>query len=362
MDAPHRRYATSGRAAISLALRLIGAKPGSAVLLPTYHCTTMVAPVVHLGLQPRFFPVTAQGAPDLVWLRQADLTGVVAILAAHYFGLPQPMASLREFCDARGIALIEDCAHAFFGLSDGRPVGSWGDVAIASLTKFFPVPEGGLIASRTRPLDTLTFDSPSLRNEIKAAADAIELGARYRRFPGLDPLLNGVFYLKRLLRRQHSHLDDAPGPNGIDLGNLMSGLLQSTTRPAHAVTRIVETVNQERIVSIRRRNYLELARQLSGVTGSRILRPELPAGAAPYVFPLYVDDHLGTYQRLRASGVPIFCWDQLWPGTPAIENDCGLDWAMHVFQLGCHQDLSSRDIADMARIVRNVIETSRPSP
>ena len=30
------------------------------------------------------------------------------------------MSAVRAFCDARGIALIEDCAHAFFGVSEGR--------------------------------------------------------------------------------------------------------------------------------------------------------------------------------------------------------------------------------------------------
>ena len=119
------------------------------------------------------------------------------MLAAHYFGLPQPMAAMRAFCDERGISLIEDCAHAFFGVSDDRPVGSWGDVAIASLTKFFPVPEGGLLASATRPLDSLFLTPRSFRDELKAAADAIEIGARHDRFPGLNWLFNCVFGLKR---------------------------------------------------------------------------------------------------------------------------------------------------------------------
>ena len=76
---------------------------------------------------------------------------------------------------------------------------------------------------------------------------------------------------------------------------------------------------------------------------------------APYVFPLYVDDPAASYQRLRSAGIPIFRWDEIWPGTPAIEGDYGLDWSTHVFQLGCHQDLSPEDIDAMADTVRTII-------
>src|SRR5690349_21294936 len=141
--------------AIALALRALQIRPGDKVLVPTYHCPTMIAPVVQCGAQPMFYPVTASGDVDLKWLQRTTLAGARALLATHYFGIPQPMSGLRAFCDAQRIALIEDCAHAFFGVSEGVPLGSLGDMAIASLPKFFPVSEGGLIVSATRPLEDL---------------------------------------------------------------------------------------------------------------------------------------------------------------------------------------------------------------
>ena len=82
---------------------------------------------------------------------------------------------------------------------------------------------------------------------------------------------------------------------------------------------------------------------------------DLPEGAAPYVFPLYVDDPEPSYQRVRSVGVPIYRWDEIWPGTPVIEGDHGPGWSKHVFQLGCHQDLSSEDIDAIADTVRTII-------
>src|SRR5438309_4000555 len=110
------------------------------------------------------------------------------------------MSRLRAFCDGHGIALIEDCAHAFFGVCEGVAVGSWGHIAIASLPKFFPVPEGGLIASSARPLNGLAFAPCSWRDEVKAAANAIEIGVIHGRVPGLNALLRGAFGVKNWLR------------------------------------------------------------------------------------------------------------------------------------------------------------------
>src|SRR5262249_17715805 len=179
---------------------------------------------------------------------------------------------------------------------------------------------------------------------------------RYGQFPGLNFLLGIVFGLKRWLRGHRGALGAAtPAAAGEPKQPVPERLLASV-RPALAVRYITNSVHRARIVALRRRNYMELARRFSGMTGARALAGELPENAAPYVFPLYVEDPAASYQRLRAAGVPIFRWDEIWSGTPAIENDHGLDWATHVFQLGCHQDLSLQDIAAIAETVKRTIE------
>jgi len=359
LDARYRRYTISGRAAIAHALRLLEVAPGDKVLVPTYHCPTMIAPVVQATAQPMFYPVTASGAPDLQWLNAADLTGVRVMLAAHYFGLPQPMGQVRGFCVGRRIALIEDCAHAFFGMSEGRPVGGWGDVAIASLTKFFPVPEGGLIVSDTLPLDRLHMEPRGWYGQVKAAADAFELGIRYGRFHGLNGVFGPLFGLKDRLRQPERPVENGqlPSPPGLPAASR----LLSLSHPALAARWISKLAHQARIVALRRRNYERLAERLDGLTGSRPLRPMLPPASAPYVFPLHVDDPTASYQRLRGSGIPIFCWDEVWPETPRLAGDYGLDWSTRVYQLGCHQDLSLDEVDAIADRVCEVLGSAPAS-
>jgi dTDP-4-amino-4,6-dideoxygalactose transaminase len=354
LSAAHRRYTASGRAAIALALRVLGAGPGDRIFVPTYHCPTMIAPVVRAGAQPVFYPITSSGAPDLDWLQRTGTAGARALLAAHFFGIPQPMSALRAFCDQSRIALIEDCAHAFFGSAEGVPVGSWGDLAIASLPKFFPVPEGGVLASATRALADAPLQPVRWRAEAGALLDAVEIGAEHRRFPGLNALLGAAFTVKTRLRRRLARPPARGGPVAPREPTAMDTRLDSLAQTVTA--RWISTcVRESRIVERRRRNYAALSSRLARLRGARVLRPDLPEEAAPYVLPLYVDDPAASYQRLREAGVPLFRWDEVWPGTPVLAGDHGLDWAVRVFQLACHQDLSPEDIDDIAATVCRIV-------
>ena len=352
MDAKHRRYTVSGRAAIGLALQVLGVGSGGRVLVPTYHCPTMIAPIVTAGAVPVFYPIGPTGEPSLDFLKEQGSRQARAMLVTHYFGIPQAMAGIRQFCDENGLALIEDCAHAFFGVSDGRAVGGWGDVAIASLTKFFPVPEGGLIVSNDVPLQQLLLLPRSWKEELRAIADAFHVGAEHGRLKGLNTLLRALFSLKAWLKRG-AELERPPAVG-------RTGNADDLTRPAQAVGAarwITNRVHRGRIAARRRHNYARLAKRLSGLRGAYPLVPDLPAGAVPYVFPLYVDRPEHSYQPLRRTGIPIFRWDLRWPSTPTLEaGDHGLDWSTHVFQLGCHQDLTEYDIERIAATVRLIVD------
>jgi len=65
------------------------------------------------------------------------------------WGHPVQQRAMRELCDKTGIAWMEDFSHAHFAEFEGRPVGSWGDVACASLqgNKFVSGGEGGLLVT-----------------------------------------------------------------------------------------------------------------------------------------------------------------------------------------------------------------------
>ena len=187
LDGADARMVTSGRVAIGLALRAFGLKAGDRVLVPAYHSPSMIPPVHWCGAEVVFYRVHLDTTPDLDDIA-AKLDGVKAIMATHFFGIPQDLAPLRALCDRHGIGLIEDCAHCFFGERAGVAVGSTGDYAIGSSMKFFPIYEGGCLVSRRHRLD-LRLQGAGAGFEAKAALNALEAAFAHGRLPVLRALL-----------------------------------------------------------------------------------------------------------------------------------------------------------------------------
>lgn len=360
LDLPDCHFTTSGRASISLALQALGVRANELVLLPTYHCPTMVAPAATLGAEPFFYPVDDHGTPDLTWLSAQDLRGARVMLVAHFFGLPQPMARIRRWCDERGIALIEDCAHALFGASDGRPIGSWGDVAIGSLTKFLPVPEGGcLVLNRGQRPPALS--SCGMRTQAKMLLDIVEEGARHGRLGVAGRGFTASLDALRALRKSVSaptaasfKADSAAAVISIDTALTLRELSWGSRTLALRLPR-------ERIVEQRRRNHALLTQGLQGIEGVALIQPDLPPGSSPYVLPIWVRQPDPGYQALRAESIPVFRWDRLWPSMPVLPGDAGWNWSHHVIQLACHQDLMPQDIDRMLSAVRRHFSSSDPT-
>ncbi len=343
-------FTISGRTAILHGLRALGVGVGDRVLLPTYHCPTMVEPVVLLGAEPLFYPIDEHGLADMGTLSRLDLGGVRAMLAAHFFGLPLDLRPVRAFCDAHGFALIEDCAHAYFGRSEAGPLGALGDIAIASLPKFFPVVEGGCLVLRA-PLGAPLAAAGAV-HQARVVWDALELAAEAGRLGAIGAVVRGLAALKNRRHRRAPPADSSSAAAEPAVSPFRTiDTARAGAEAACFVRWVVEHADAERIVTARRRNYQRFAREFDGRAGLRPLRPDLPDGAAPYVFPLLVEDPERLYQRLRQRGVPLYRWDVVWPGTPQLPGDAGALWATRVLQLVCHQDMSEDDVNAVVRTI-----------
>ncbi|MDP2369215.1 DegT/DnrJ/EryC1/StrS family aminotransferase [Rhodoferax sp.] len=363
-DLRHSVLVTSGRAAIYQALVALHLPPGSAVLVPSYHCPTMVAPVIVAQLCPSFFGIRSDGLPDLERIDPSCAKAAKAMIVSHYFGRSQSLAEVRNWCDQRGMALIEDCAHCFFGQAGERPIGAWGDYATASLTKFFPVPEGGLLASNTRALSALTLSRPGLKAQLKGWLDVLELASQYHRLAGLADLLRPLFRLKNARRVPPSGSParaPAPTPHTLLADSDMARVDQAPLWAA----KVLSALPRSRIVTRRQQNFAAYARHFGAVHGARPLFAVGTAAStpdAPYVFALWVDDAERVYQALREQHLPVFRWDRIWPGTPALAGDQGPLWSRHVLQLLCHQDLSEADVVYTSQTILTLLATPARAP
>lgn len=340
----HVEPTASGTAAIALALEHAGVARGGEVLLPAYQCQSMIEPVRWAGATPRFYRLREDLQCDVDDLRARIGARTAAVIVPHYFGYVRDLSAVRAVCDECGVILIEDCAHAFFGGPD-RPVGAMGDYAIASLPKFFPVADGGLLASAHRTLANVGLGANAGAFEVKAAWNTIDEACAYGRLAGLRPAVAFARSLRRLAwRRQSSQqatnsriASSSAACDGVPYEFLDTARVKQ--RASRSTRWLLRRASWQRIISNRRGNYEHMVRELSRLPACRVLFPELAEQTVPYVVPLLIDDE-SVYAELRRARVPVWRWD----GTQAATCEVSSRYARHLIQLPCHQELAAQEI------------------
>ena len=360
LDAGDVRMVTSGRIAIALALREMGVGQGDAVLVPAYHSMSMIPPVLACGARPVFYKIGPDARVDLADVAAKLDSSVKAIMVTSYFGIPQPLATLRDFCDAHDLKMLEDCAHCFFGEHQGKAVGSWGDYAIASSMKFFPIYEGGCLVSARHALRTPPTVSAGKGFEAKACLNILENSFAYGRLPLVRAALWLPLRLKAALwgMLKQRRAADAPDltPSSSD-SSFDFDPRWLDKRASWFSRRVIARASHARIVALRRANYRQLEQALSGLPGCRPLFASLPDGACPWLFPLLVDVPQPLFERLRAEGVPMTRFaETLWPGVDASVCANSADLSRRVISFPVHQELRADELAWMTGAIRAALQ------
>lgn len=359
LDAGAVRYVNRGCMAIGLALQHAQVGSGDEVLLPAYHCISMIEPVVWRGARPAFYRIHADTSIDLADVELRLTSSTRALLVTHYFGFPQDMPRIRKFCDAHRILLIEDCAHAFFGRIGAAPVGSFGDYAIASAWKFFPIYDGGLLISGRRDLSGLQLQTWGPWFQAKALVNTLEQAFEYRRLNVARLLLKAPLLLKDRALRRIKDAAHADSHANVDLSASLGGwgfdAAQVSKKMSISSKLITTLASKHRITHGRRRNYARLLARLGKLRGCRPLFAALPEGVVPQVFPLVFDAPERAFRLLKQAGVPIIRFGEyLWEGMD--KSTCGVstELSRSVFQLPCHQELEDAELEWMAGEVISV--------
>jgi dTDP-4-amino-4,6-dideoxygalactose transaminase len=333
--------------------------PGDAVLVPSYHCASMIEPVVWAGARPVFYRIRPDTSVDLSDVASKLDSSCKVLMATNYFGFPQDLAALRAFCDERGIKLLEDCAHCFLGEHQGRPVGAWGDYAIASSMKFFPIYEGGALVSARHSLDGVQLQSAGKAFEAKALLNTLEDGFAYGRLWGAKALLSLPLRLKDVLwgrvKKRHAGGGASIAPGSSDGGfSFDPGWLDKQSSLGSRM--LLKLVSRTRMGKLRRRNYLALQDAVRGIPGCRPLFPALPDGVYPWVFPLLVDEPQELFRTLKLEGVPIIRFGEyLWSGVDASVCPASVDLSRRVMAFSCHQELRGSELDWMITKIKQAL-------
>merc|ERR1711904_714839 len=88
-------------------------------------------------------------------LAQHPSGAVAAVVLVHIAGILTPHFSrIREICKTRGVAMVEDAAHAHLAHANGEHAGTIGDVAAFSFfaAKVMTAGEAGIITTKDAAL------------------------------------------------------------------------------------------------------------------------------------------------------------------------------------------------------------------
>jgi dTDP-4-amino-4,6-dideoxygalactose transaminase len=327
----------------------------------------MVEPVLNLGCAPKFYRINEDLTADLsdCAARLTDRTRV--LLAVNYFGFPQDWAAIRAFCDANDILLIEDCAHSLYGESGGRPLGSNGDYAIASLTKFLPSWDGGAVVSR-RFSDRLAGErltGQGFAGEVKAVVDPLETAAGYGRLGPVRLAVGLGQGLKNALKaiRPAGVSACAEADREINPARRRSGARGEfasewiNTSATFATKVMARLAARRNIADKRRANFRRLVEGFAGRPGCHPLFTDVPDGIVPFMFPLWIDDLPRVFPTLEDRAVPMQRFGQfLWPDVDEATYPMSVSFSRYMIQLPCHQAL---DEAAIGWIVDQVLEAIR---
>ncbi len=168
-----RKYAlgvNSGTAALSIALGAMDVGPGDEVLLPGYLWVSCISAVVRTGAIPRLVDIDDTFFMDPDDLERKITPHSKVVLVVNMSGTTGHIDRIVEIARRHNLLVLEDNAQANGASFRGRPLGSFGDIAIFSfqLNKNMTSGEGGIVVCDDRRLYDRAFalhDLGYARNE-----------------------------------------------------------------------------------------------------------------------------------------------------------------------------------------------------
>jgi perosamine synthetase len=153
VGARHAIALNSATAALHLALEAIGVGSDDEVILPTWTFAASGEVVAYQGARPVLVDIDARtlnATPEAILAAVTPRTR--AVIAVHVAGLPVEVERLVGLLEPRGIAVIEDAAHAFPSRIDGRADRYAGTIGRAGAFSFYATKtittgEGGMLVT-----------------------------------------------------------------------------------------------------------------------------------------------------------------------------------------------------------------------
>jgi len=343
---PGGMWTFSGRVALFAGLARLKLPLGSTILMPSYFQGTEVDTVVAAGFDVRFYAIDEQFRVDLTDVESKLNEKVSALYIIHYFGLSQDLDPITDFCVAKGIALIEDCALALLSRYGDSWLGSRGDLALFSVYKSIPLPHGGFLVTKRSGAPT-NLRPPPLTS---TGAQTVDLCAQHQRGAVPRRWMNQIWNRTTAIRQRMAAKTIVSGSITLDPRSLELGA-------SSIVPKLMRLCSPLEIIKQRRENFAALHSNLSHLCPLKL--EKLPLGACPLFYPIIVEDKLKVRAALLTRGIgTVNLWSQPHPLCPPSVTQQTAAWRGSILELPIHQQIDEEDIL---RIVVAVLSLRRKS-
>ena len=149
----HAAALTAGTAALHLAIKLAGVKPGDLVICSDLTFAATVNPVSYEGGVQVFIDSERESwnmNPELLekaLLKHED--NVKAVVVANLYGVPAKLDEIKQICEKYGVVLIEDAAESLAATYKEQQTGTFGKYNCISFNgnKIITTSGGGMLLS-----------------------------------------------------------------------------------------------------------------------------------------------------------------------------------------------------------------------
>ncbi|MCD7833104.1 MAG: aminotransferase class V-fold PLP-dependent enzyme [Lachnospiraceae bacterium] len=192
-----------GTAALHLAMKVAGVKPGMHVLASSQTFSASVNPLLYLGATPIFIDTeydTWNMDPAALEKAFELYPDAKVVVVAHLYGTPGKIDEIKEICDRHGAALVEDAAESLGAAYKGKMTGSFGTVGIASFNgnKIITGSSGGCLLTDDKAVYEKVKKWSTQSREDAPWYQHEEIGYNYR----MSNVIAGV------VRGQYPHLKE----------------------------------------------------------------------------------------------------------------------------------------------------------
>ena len=352
-----------GRGAAFQALTSLRDPRGGEVLLPAFHCPSVVEPVLRAGYQPRFYGINRDLSIDVSSLEAQVSQRTAAIVVVNYCGFSAGPAVLSRIRGASNCCIIEDWAHSFLQSAPLRLAGSVGDVMLYSFSKLLPTYfGGGLLIKNLDVLKRLPSQRKMCVSEgfrvLKRLAEEVVENSQD------TPIRAALLGLERLrVSLRQINDDGAPKGFGGERSPLESPDHFFYTRIPWFAKFILGKCNLGAIAAHRRRNYTIFDKILVETDQVKKVSPYLPDDVCPWAFPLLVKGRGKYDQVLRSQGVPVYTFGEtlhpcVFQADPSIQESA-IYLSESLLLLPIHQCLTEDTVMHFAEKVNALFKPRR---